>query len=336
MVVRVQKLFPDAKLPARADSGVVGFDVCAYRVLPGGLPVRNAGELPTEVPPSGSILFGSGLCFDVPFPYDCEIRPRSGLALRHQITILNSPGTIDPSFRGELGVILINHGQRPFRVEKGDRIAQIIFKEVEVPRFLLVDELQDTARGTGGFGSTGLNDDISAGDAEWQSRQIQMDERFLRMAVTESENANCLRGVVRGTDGSWPKDARGRYIGSTRKIGCVIVKDGTIIGQGFNMRTPSECSEAAGCIRERECIPSGTRLEVGCVHAEQMAIQNCMRVGASLKGAVVYITSEPCLMCSKNFYISGIVAIVVPKGVYPTNGLKFMQDNGIEVRHVDI
>jgi dUTP pyrophosphatase len=104
-----------------------------------------------------SRLIPTGLRFAVPVGYEIQVRPRSGLALKHQITVLNTPGTIDSDYRGEVGVIVINHGKEDFIVEPGMRIAQIILSPVHQADFVFCDNLNDTDRGDGGFGHTGLN-----------------------------------------------------------------------------------------------------------------------------------------------------------------------------------
>lgn len=331
-VVKIKKLYLDAELPRRASDGAIAFDVFAYHVIP--KKEEEPYNLPVDIPQFKSVLIGTGLSFATPFPLDCEIRPRSGLARRYSLIIVNSPGTLDPDYRGELGVLLMNLGTEIFRVEKGMRIAQIVFKPVEIPQFLEVEELPDTRRGSGGFGSTGLFG-ISIGDSDWRAQQTREDEYFMGVVIKVSALSNCLRGCKRDADGKYQKDAKGHYVGATRQLGYVIVQDGNIIGQGHNART-SECSEETGCVRENKRIPSGTRLEEGCWHAEQMAMQNCGRLGASLRNAVIYINCEPCLMCAKTLALGGIKAVVVPEGVYPTNGLKFIQNAGVEVKHVKI
>lgn len=100
-------------------------------------------------------LIPTGLAFEVPEYCQIEVRPRSGLALKHGITVLNSPGTIDSSYRGELGIILINHGDEKFEIKAGDRIAQIVFMPFYTAK-LIEAELQDSDRGIKGFGSTGV------------------------------------------------------------------------------------------------------------------------------------------------------------------------------------
>ncbi|RMG36097.1 MAG: dUTP diphosphatase [Methanobacteriota archaeon] len=100
---------------------------------------------------------GTNLIAEIPRGYEIQVRPRSGLALKHGVTVLNSPGTIDADYRGEIRVILINHGSKAFEIKKGDRIAQIGVKKVEDVKFEWVDNISETERGEGGFGSTGLH-----------------------------------------------------------------------------------------------------------------------------------------------------------------------------------
>ncbi|WP_336958478.1 dUTP diphosphatase [Sphingobium aquiterrae] len=98
----------------------------------------------------------TGFAIAIPEGYEVQVRPRSGLALKHGITLPNTPGTIDADYRGELKVLLINLGDRPFPIARGDRIAQLVAAPVQVARFAEVDELDETVRGEGGFGSTGI------------------------------------------------------------------------------------------------------------------------------------------------------------------------------------
>ena len=100
-------------------------------------------------------LISTGLAFELPLGYELQIRPRSGLALKHAITVLNTPGTIDSDYRGELKVILINHGQDDFQIEVGDRIAQAVVNKVAIAELIEVQELSKTDRADRGFGSTG-------------------------------------------------------------------------------------------------------------------------------------------------------------------------------------
>lgn len=130
-------------MPALATSGSAGADLCA----------AVDGELVIE--PGTRALVPSGFAIALPEGFEGQVRPRSGLALRHGITIPNSPGTIDSDYRGEIKVILMNAGAEPFVVKRGDRIAQLVIARVQRSVFVEVDDLDDTERGGGGFGHTG-------------------------------------------------------------------------------------------------------------------------------------------------------------------------------------
>ena len=107
--------------------------------------------------PSGKImLVPTGIFMELPVGYEAQVRPRSGLALKHGITVLNTPGTIDAGYRGEIGVILINAGENDFAVARGDRIAQMVVQQLTDVQLVSVDALSETTRGAGGFGSTGV------------------------------------------------------------------------------------------------------------------------------------------------------------------------------------
>lgn len=135
-------------LPAYETEGAAGADVRAN--LPAG-----TRELGLVLDPGARALVPTGLRIAVPPGHEVQVRPRSGLALRHGITLANAPGTIDADYRGELGVLLINLGDLPHTVLHGDRIAQLVVAPVVRAAFEVADTLDDTARGTGGFGSTG-------------------------------------------------------------------------------------------------------------------------------------------------------------------------------------
>ncbi len=109
----------------------------------------------TQIEPGASRLVKTGISIELPAGTEGQVRPRSGLALKHQITLLNSPGTIDEGYRGEVGVIVINHGKEIFAVTKGMKIAQLLVKPVLRVEVRETEDLSDTARGAGGFGSTG-------------------------------------------------------------------------------------------------------------------------------------------------------------------------------------
>ncbi|MBB3897489.1 dUTP diphosphatase [Roseococcus suduntuyensis] len=131
----------DLPLPAYATEGAAGMDLLAARDL--------------TLPPGGRALVPTGLAIALPEGYEMQVRPRSGLALKHGVTVLNAPGTVDADYRGEVGVILINTGDAPFAIARGDRIAQAVFAPVTRAGFEEVVVLPETRRGTGGFGSTG-------------------------------------------------------------------------------------------------------------------------------------------------------------------------------------
>jgi dUTP pyrophosphatase len=149
--VRVRRLAshdPGLPLPAYATEGAAGMDLCA-NLAPGD---RAAG---LTLAPGARALVGSGLALEIPPGHEIQIRPRSGLALRDGVTLANSPGTIDSDYRGELGVILINHGAAPVTVAHGMRIAQLVLAPVARIAWEEADTLEGSARGAGGFGSTG-------------------------------------------------------------------------------------------------------------------------------------------------------------------------------------
>ncbi|MDR1626646.1 MAG: dUTP diphosphatase [Spirochaetia bacterium] len=134
--------------------------VCAEGALPlyasqsaSGADLKSAAEL--TIQPGEYALVPTGLRLALPPGVEAQVRPRSGLALKHGVTVLNAPGTIDADYRGEIKVILINHGKSPFAVSPGDRIAQIVFARVEKAELLPAAGLPESARGAGGFGSTG-------------------------------------------------------------------------------------------------------------------------------------------------------------------------------------
>ena len=137
------KALEGAAIPEYKTAGAAGADVCALV------------ESPVELNPGDRALIGTGLFFAIPDGYEIQVRPRSGLAAKNGVTVLNTPGTIDSDYRGELKVILINLGKEKFTVNPGDRIAQIIVAPVTRGRFVAVEALDQTERGSGGFGSTG-------------------------------------------------------------------------------------------------------------------------------------------------------------------------------------
>jgi dUTP pyrophosphatase len=142
MTVKFKLIHPDASLPGYAHEGDAGMDLKC---------VEDA-----VVPVGKRLLVRTGLVMELPDGYEAQVRPRSGLALKKGVTVLNTPGTIDAGYRGEVGVILANFGEEPFAVKKGDRIAQVVVAPVTQPAVVEVAEIDETDRGAGGFGSTGV------------------------------------------------------------------------------------------------------------------------------------------------------------------------------------
>ena len=142
MTLRFKRVHPDAVLPSYAHPSDAGMDV------------RSVEDL--TLAPGKRALVHTGLVMLLPPLYEAQVRPRSGLALKNGVTVLNSPGTIDSGYRGEVGVILINLGDADFAVRKGDKVAQLVIAPVTQPDVVEVSEIDETDRGSSGFGSTGV------------------------------------------------------------------------------------------------------------------------------------------------------------------------------------
>jgi len=142
MTLKFKRLVPDAVLPAYAHPSDAGMDL------------RSVEDLTIE--PGKRALVHTGLVVLLPPMYEAQVRPRSGLAIKNGVTVLNTPGTIDSGYRGEVGVILANFGDVPFVVKKGDKIAQMVIAPVTQPEIVETDVVDETDRGAGGFGSTGV------------------------------------------------------------------------------------------------------------------------------------------------------------------------------------
>jgi dUTP pyrophosphatase len=121
-----------------------------------GLDVRANLDAPVELKPLERTLIKTGLFLEIPAGYECQVRPRSGLAFKNGITVLNAPGTIDADYRGEVGVILINLSNESFTINDGERVAQLVFAEYKQANWIQAEVLSETERGAGGFGSTGV------------------------------------------------------------------------------------------------------------------------------------------------------------------------------------
>ena len=138
--------FGDLALPSYESEGAAGMDLRAA--------LRDGEAITLE--PGAKAMVPTGLAMALPVGHEAQVRPRSGLAAKHSVTVLNSPGTIDSDYRGEVKVILINHGSSPFKIERGERIAQMVIAPVTQGIWAQVDTLSETDRGAGGFGSTGV------------------------------------------------------------------------------------------------------------------------------------------------------------------------------------
>ena len=141
--VLIKKLSPEVELPSYKTSGASGMDLMAF--------IKS----PVTIKPKTSFLIPTGLSIAFSEDYEIQIRPRSGLAAKNNITVLNTPGTIDSDYRGEIKVIIYNHGDKDFVINNNDRIAQMILTPVIKMELQEIDELPETIRGEGGFGSTG-------------------------------------------------------------------------------------------------------------------------------------------------------------------------------------
>jgi dUTP pyrophosphatase len=144
IIVRIKRLRPgNTVFPSYMTPHAAGMDLCADL------------ERDLTLQPGDRALVKTGIAIALPHGYEAQIRPRSGLALKHGITLVNSPGTIDADYRGEIGVIVINHGREPFAVRNGDRIAQMVFAPIARAVLQELADLDETMRGNGGFGHTG-------------------------------------------------------------------------------------------------------------------------------------------------------------------------------------
>lgn len=144
MTLNIRKKSAEVRLPCYESEGAAGLDIRAFLPADRGIPPLGRERIPT------------GLLLEIPAGYEAQVRPRSGLAARYGVTVLNAPGTIDSDYRGELEIILVNLGAETFTVHNGDRIAQLVIAPVSRAQVAEVQALRDSARGAGGFGSTGI------------------------------------------------------------------------------------------------------------------------------------------------------------------------------------
>lgn len=342
--IRVKKIYPDATVPQRVSDGAVGYDVYAHNVQSRDdkRMIINDMSNPVEIASGEAVLFGIGVRMEIPWPYEAQVRPRSGLANKFDIELSNSPGTVDPDFRGEVGILLRNRGDKVFTVEKGMRIAQLIFSAVEVPQLIDVgeSELLPTRRGQGGFGSTALYG-TGMGTTGFDLEQARLDRYFMRLVIAASEMSDCIRGCIKLPDDTFERDDEGRFLGQKRRFGCIITKGLRVIATGFNRQHVGSprCADA-GCLRDDLKIPSGERIEVcRAIHAEQMAFNALMASGEPIMDATMYVNAEPCLICAKmiaDAKLAGLNTLVILKGVYHNHGLDLVRNAGIIVREIEL
>lgn len=145
--IKIQLLNQNAKIPCYGSTQAAGADICACL------------DYDYTLKKGSYALISTGIAIELPIGYEAQIRPRSGLAAKFGVTVLNTPGTIDSDYRGEIKVILINHSDNDFVIHNGDRIAQMVIAKHETASFDVVSDLNETIRGEGGFGSTGINTD---------------------------------------------------------------------------------------------------------------------------------------------------------------------------------
>jgi len=143
--VKVKKLHPEAVVPAYMTEHAAGMDLCTVI------------DTPLTLAPGERTLLPTGLAMEIPPGFEGQVRPRSGLALKKGIALVNSPGMIDADYRGEIGIIVINHGLEPVEFQPGDRVAQLIIAPVTQAQLIETDALNDSTRSSGGFGHTGVN-----------------------------------------------------------------------------------------------------------------------------------------------------------------------------------
>ena len=144
MIVKIKKLRDGARVPEFQTAGAAGADLHACL------------DATMTLEPMGRAMIPLGFSMEIPAGMEAQIRARSGLAIKHGVTLINGIGTIDADYRGEVGVLLVNLGSEPFEIKNGDRIAQMVFARFEAPKIEVASELSSTERGEGGFGSTGV------------------------------------------------------------------------------------------------------------------------------------------------------------------------------------
>lgn len=330
---------PEEARPRRQSDGAVGFDLKAYRILDVETREELEEDFPVTINPGEVKLFGTGIIIAIPESHDGQIRPRSGLA-RRQIYLANSIGTIDPDYRGDVSLLMLNGSNEPYVINKGDRIAQFLLTKVELPEFQYVSDLSmlpETRRGTGGFGSTGVTGE-GLGTGVYDLGVAKLDRYFMRIVLETAKLSTCIRGCELDEDGKAVRDPEtGEFVGQTRRFGCVFAVGTQVVASGFNHEYPgSESCSEVGCMRTKLGIESGHELEkCRAIHAEPDAIIAAANRGISLEGSTMYVNAEPCLWCARDIASLGIEALVVLDGGYSSDeGLNTVRQAGIQIRHV--
>jgi dCMP deaminase len=284
--IKIKRLKPEAIIPRYEHEGDAGMDLFStedYTLRPG-----------------ERCLVSTGLAFEIPHGTELQIRPRSGLALKKGISIVNSPATLDCGYRGELGIVLINHGMEDFGVRRGDKIAQAILNRIEVAEIEESDMLSESERGDRGFGSSGGSqalidkNSVELQELREEGPRLGWDEYFIEISRTIAKRATCNRG----------------------RSGCVIVKDKQILVSGYvgAPRGLPHCDEAGHKFEETIHFDGEKRNHcVRTTHAEQNAICQAAKRGISIEGATLYCKMTPCAVCAKMIINAGIKRVVCEK-----------------------
>lgn len=333
---------PEIFKPVRATDDSVGYDIRAAFLIDRNTRkiIRSLDEKPVIIKPGKSELFGTGIVIAIPPGIDAQVRPRSGLATKYEVQLGNSPGTVDPDYRDQIGILLRNYSDKSFKVEYGMRIAQLVFTKISFPEFHLVKSVKEmpvTRRDTGGFGSTGFMG-AGLGTENYEKQIANIDQYMMKVALAAAARSNCVRGCPKDAKGRAKKDKKGNFIGQTRRFGCVFAKGDYIVASGFNAQAPGMplCAEV-GCLRDELNIPSGEQLGDVCraIHAEEMAILNAANSGVSLEGTTMYVNAEPCLHCARKIASIPLDALVILEGGYSTKkGIQIIRNAGIPVREI--
>jgi dUTP pyrophosphatase len=333
---------PDQLKPRRQSDGAIGYDLRILRVLDKNKKDRSpSGEtFPVTLEPGEVKLFGTGIVTAIPEGHDGQVRPRSGLSAK-EITLANGIGTIDPDYRGEVGLLFRNDGKKPYIFNEGDRVAQLVITKVELPEFQYVDDLSRlpmTRRGADGFGSTGTAGD-GPGTTVSDSVINKRDRYFMKIVLETANRSDCVRGCYTDNDGRALRDLDGDLIGQERKLGCVFAIDDQVIASGYNCNFPGAdlCAEH-GCLRMKLGISSGQELEkCHAVHAEQLAVIHAANRGIQLAGSTMYVNAEPCLWCARIVAALDIEALVILDGGYSSDeGLEIVRRSRTQIRRMTL